>query len=88
MLLTQWGSDPQPPDHQWDGHPTEPLRPARKTDITGNMLVTVVSNYDVALFSNSVCHSILLLEIIFDILKLQNDKIIIHHMCLIQNTFR
>ena len=28
MLQTQRGSNPQPPDHQSDEHPTEPLRPA------------------------------------------------------------
>ena len=27
--LTQRGSNPQPPDHQSDAHPTEPLRPAK-----------------------------------------------------------
>ena len=28
MLPTRRGSNPQPPDHQLDGHPIEPLRPA------------------------------------------------------------
>ena len=28
MLLTRRGSNPQPPDHQSDAHPTEPPRPA------------------------------------------------------------
>ena len=27
MLPARRGSDPQPPDHQWDAHPTEPPRP-------------------------------------------------------------
>ena len=28
MLLTRWGLNPQPPDHQSKAHPTEPPRPA------------------------------------------------------------
>ena len=31
MLPTQPGSNPQPPDHQSDVHPTEPQRPANKS---------------------------------------------------------
>ena len=29
ILLTRWGLNPQPPDHQSDTHPTEPPRPAK-----------------------------------------------------------
>ena len=28
MLSTRRGSNPKPPDHQWDAHPTEPPKPA------------------------------------------------------------
>ena len=30
MLPTQWGLNPQPPDHQSDAHPTEPQWPANR----------------------------------------------------------
>ena len=33
MLQTRQGSNPQPPDHQWDEHPTEPPRLAVVNDM-------------------------------------------------------
>ena len=40
MLPTRWGSNLQPPNHQLDLHPTEPLRPAIwRYDKRGNQII-------------------------------------------------
>ena len=38
-MLPAWrGLNPQPPDHQLEAHPTEPLRPALSDEILPRML--------------------------------------------------
>ena len=55
MLPTRWGSNPQPPGHQSDAHPTEPPRPARVTWYTAHgfvveLLFLVIFNFYFILF--------------------------------------
>ena len=38
MLLTQWGLNPQPPDHQSNTHLTEPPRPATRSCYHSNIV--------------------------------------------------
>ena len=38
MLLTQWGLNPQPPDHQSNTHPTEPPRLATRSYYHSNIV--------------------------------------------------
>ena len=46
MLPTRRGSDPQPPDHQLDAHPTEPPRPTAYFGAKYNNKDYVVSDQD------------------------------------------
>ena len=49
MLPTRRGSNPQPPDHQKDEHPTEPPRPANDDKIVKVYSFTLIMISHVAL---------------------------------------
>ena len=66
MLSTRRGSNPQPPDHQSDAHPTEPLRPALSDETVTDSILSDVTVKDSNLPAETVTVSKLSDEIVTD----------------------